>query len=100
MSVQAKMTILAGQVRSLSGRTEALGLDDMIVRTAESNAEVLVQADLIRQIQEAMVGLTGTAGTLFSSKAGGMLPTVYRGRAGSGFTPEFGSSATGALQEG
>lgn len=100
MSVQTKMTILAGQIRSLSGRTEALGLDDMIVRTAESNAEVLVQADLIRQIQEAMVGLTGTSGTLFFSKAGGTLPTVYRGFVRSAFTPEFGSSAAGTLQEG
>ena len=51
------------------------------------------------QIEEVMRGVTG-GGSMFTSSAVGILPTVYKGTANSAFALDFTSSATGALQEG
>ena len=56
MSVNAKMTALADEVRTLSGATDTLGLDEMASHTNEANAEVGTQTDLIQQLKIALQG--------------------------------------------
>ena len=56
MSVDAKMTALADEVRTLSGATDKLGLDEMASHTNEANAEVGTQTDLIQQLKITLQG--------------------------------------------
>lgn len=54
MSVNSKMTAIADEVRTLSGATDKLGLDDMATNTHEANAEVDTQEELIQRIKIAL----------------------------------------------
>lgn len=56
MSVYAKMTAIADEIRELSGETDKLGLDAMATKTGEANAEVATQGELISQIANALQG--------------------------------------------
>lgn len=56
MSVNAKMTAIADEVRTLSGATDKLSLDEMASHTNEANAEVGTQTDLIQQLKIALQG--------------------------------------------
>lgn len=56
MSVNTKMTALADEVRTLSGATDKLGLDEMASHTNEANAEVGTQTDLIQQLKITLQG--------------------------------------------
>lgn len=56
MSVNAKMTTLADEIRELSGTTVAMGLDAMTTHIGEANDEVNSQAELIAQIVSALDG--------------------------------------------
>lgn len=47
MSVNAKMTALADEIRELSGTSEAIGLDAMKAHINEANIDVATEADLI-----------------------------------------------------
>ena len=63
MSVNSKMAAIADEVRTLSGTTDKLSLDDMASRTNEANAEVGAQEDLIQQIKIALQGKVAAGGT-------------------------------------
>ena len=56
MSVNEKMTAIANEVRTLSGVSDKLGLDEMASHTKDANTEVDTQKDLIQQIAEALQG--------------------------------------------
>lgn len=56
MSVNAKMTAIANEVRTLSGVSDKLNLDDMASHTKDANTEVNTQEDLIEQIKTALQG--------------------------------------------
>ena len=56
MSVNTKMTAIADEIRTLSGTTEAMGLDAMATNVGNANSEVDNQADLISQIVTALEG--------------------------------------------
>lgn len=56
MSVNAKMTALADEVRTLSGATDTLGLDEMASHTREANTEVSEQAEMIQQLKSILQG--------------------------------------------
>lgn len=56
MSVNEKMTAIANEVRTLSGVSDKLGLDEMASHTKDANTEVDTQKDLIHQIAEALQG--------------------------------------------
>ena len=56
MSVNAKMTALADEVRTLSGATDKLGLDKMASHTREANTEVSEQAEMIQQLKSILQG--------------------------------------------
>lgn len=56
MSVNAKMTAIANEVRTLSGVADKLNLDDMASHTKDANTEVNTQEDLIEQIKTALQG--------------------------------------------
>ena len=99
MSVQAKMTALADQIRILAATGELLGLEEMAEQTAEANGEVSRQAELIRQIQLELEGLSGAGEDLFSSRATGENPVFYRGQVQAVTKFEFRSGAAGELQE-
>ena len=58
MSVNEKMTAIANEVRTLSGATDKLNLDEMASHTKDANAEVHTQENLIRQIATALQGKT------------------------------------------
>lgn len=64
MSINSTMTALANEVRTLSGGTDKLTLDEMTAHTSEANAEIDTQSDLIEQIKTALIG-----------KASGVEPT-------------------------
>ena len=56
MSVNTKMTAIANEVRTLSGTTEAMGLDSMASHVGDANTEVGSQGELIAQIAAALEG--------------------------------------------
>ena len=56
MSVNAKMTAIADEIRELSGTTDAMGLDEMATHVGEANDEVSTQTSLIEQIVTALEG--------------------------------------------
>lgn len=56
MSVNTKMTAIADQIRTLSGTTEALGLDAMAIKVGDANTEVTTQEELIVQITTMLEG--------------------------------------------
>lgn len=56
MSVKAKMTAIADEIRELSGTSGAMGLDAMATNLGDANTEVSGQADLIAQIASALEG--------------------------------------------
>ena len=57
MSVNSKMTAIANPIRTLSGKTGKMGLDDMADNLDNAVTEVDEQAALIQQIK---AGLAGT----------------------------------------
>lgn len=56
MSIFSKMTAIANKIRSLTGATEPLTLDDMSNNLGEVNSDVSEQTDLITQIMTALEG--------------------------------------------
>lgn len=54
MSIDAKMTAIADELRTLTGNTAEMSLDDMANAGASANAEVDSQADLMTQIITAL----------------------------------------------
>lgn len=50
MSVNTKMTAIANEIRTLSGTTEAMGLDAMAAYVSEANAEISEQGALLTEI--------------------------------------------------
>lgn len=64
MSVNEKMTVLANDVRGLSGTVNSLGLDGMHIQLNLSQAEVNMQADIIEQIKVALQGKVAAAPAL------------------------------------
>lgn len=56
MSVNEKMTAIANEVRTLSGATDKLSLDEMASHTKDANTEVATQEELIQQIKTALQG--------------------------------------------
>lgn len=56
MSVNAKMTAIADEVRTLAGVADKLNLDDMATHTHDANTEVGTQENLIEQIRTALQG--------------------------------------------
>ena len=78
-----RLTTIADSIRSKTGGTEKLTLD---------------------QIASEIIGLSGSVGgnsggSMFSTTAVGILPVVYKGTASSEFSLSFESSAVGALSE-
>lgn len=63
MTFDEKMTAIANEVRTLSGATDALNLDEIASHTKDANNEVVVQGSLIRQIQNALEGKGSVGGT-------------------------------------
>lgn len=59
MSVNAKMTAIADEVRELSGTTGAIGLDAMATKIGEANDEIGSQSDLLTEIAAALAGKAG-----------------------------------------
>ena len=55
-TVNEKMTAIADEIRTLSGKTESMGLDAMATNLNEANAEISNQTDLIAQIMIALEG--------------------------------------------
>lgn len=79
MALIEKLRAIGDAIRAKTGSTEEMTLAEMA---------------------EAVAGISvGGGGSLFSSRASGTLPTVYKGRANSEFTLNFESSAVGALSE-
>ncbi len=54
MSVNTKMKAIADEIRTLSGTTEAMGLDAMANNVGVANDEVVIQAELLAQIIAAL----------------------------------------------
>lgn len=81
MALIDKLTAIADAIRAKTGTVEEMTLTEM--------------AEAVAGIQTG----GGGGGSLFSSRASGTLPTVYKGTASSEFTLNFESSAVGALSE-
>lgn len=68
MSVDSKMTAIAGQTRILSGTTAEKGLDDIASDLQAANGEVSLQADLLDQaralLSSKVAGGDGSVGAL------------------------------------
>ena len=62
MSVNTKLTAIADEVRTLSGTSEKLGLDEMATNLGDANDEVEIQEDLIAQIATVLEGKVGGNG--------------------------------------
>lgn len=73
MSVNSKMTALADEIRELSGITTNKSIDTMTSDVDAANTEISSQAELISQIQTALVGKAGNSG---SGGGGTILPTL------------------------
>lgn len=70
-----------------------VGIADQARRLGEVSGE-LTPAQMV----EVLEGVTtGGGGSMFVSQAVGILPTVHKGTANSVFTPNFESTAVGAL---
>lgn len=59
MSVNNKMTSIANEVRTLSGITNPIGLDEIAFNLQDANSKVTDQASTIAQIVEALQNKTG-----------------------------------------
>lgn len=81
MSVNAKMTAIANEIRELNGGTEKLGLDAMAANVRESNDEIALQKELLEQ---AIAELKGKAD-----------PELYK----SGYTEGYEKGNFDAVQE-
>ena len=62
MSVNSKMTAICDEVRTLSGETDKLGLDELATRTHEANTEVDTQEELIQRIKISLQGKVAGGG--------------------------------------
>lgn len=62
MSIFSKMTAIANKIRSLSGATTPLTLDDMSENLEEVNTDVNGQTDIISQIMTALEDKVGVGG--------------------------------------
>ena len=80
MALIEKLRASGDAIRAKTGSTEEMTLTEM--------------AEAVAGIQTG-----GGGGYLFSSRASGTLPTVYKGTANSEFSLNFESSAVGALSE-
>lgn len=63
MSVNAKMTAIADEIRTLSGTTEAMGLDAMATHIGEANDEVDSQVELLAQAVASLEGKASGGGS-------------------------------------
>ena len=61
-TVNEKMTIIANEIRTLSGTSAPMGLDAMAVNVGTANTEINTQANLMSQIQ-AILESKGANGT-------------------------------------
>ena len=61
-TVNSKMTALADEIRTLSGTTEAMGLDAMAAHVGEANDEVDSQVELLAQAVAALEGKANGGG--------------------------------------
>lgn len=78
MSVHEKMTAIANAIRRKTGGTEPLTLDQMAT-----------------EIDGISAG--GSGGSMFTTKAVGIIPDIPKGYGNSAFTVNFESSAIGSL---
>lgn len=62
MSVNSEMTVIANNIRTLTGKTEKMGLDAMQSNLNSAVNEVDTQADLIKQIKAALEGKAAAGG--------------------------------------
>lgn len=63
MSINSKMTALADEIRTLSGTTDAMGLDAMKTHVSEANDEVNNQVELLAQVVVALDGKAASGGS-------------------------------------
>lgn len=69
MSVNAKMTSVANEIRELSGTTDPMGLDDMAENINVANDEIDLQAEKLTQVLASLVGKgSGEGGVLLQEK--------------------------------
>ena len=62
-NVNTKMTAIADEIRTLSGTTEAIGLDAMVTHVGEANDEVDNQVELLAQAVAALEGKASSSGS-------------------------------------
>ena len=83
MSVDSKMTAIAGQARILSGTTVEKGLDDIATDLQSANSEVSVQSDLLDQARALL------SNKVAGGSGGGSLPVgISALAAGTAVPPE------------
>lgn len=63
MSVNAKLIVLADEIRDLSGTTAAMGLDAMANHVNDANTDIASESELIAQIIDALEGKAAGGGT-------------------------------------
>ena len=63
MSVNEKMTALANEVRTLSDKTETLSIDEMTSTLNAENTNLITQAEIITQLENAIAGKAIGGGT-------------------------------------